>query len=92
MNILAGLGHGWHNVHDANGLMITVIGMLLVFSSLLVISLMIRWTPYVLKVVARYFPEEDLALNGNVKSVSETEVVAAISAAICYSMQSTEQQ
>ncbi len=90
--MLSNLGYGWHNVINANGLMITAIGLLLVFFSLLLISLIIRLTPYLLIAIGRYFPEEEEQLNGNnVKKVSETEVVAAISAALCYSMQSSKQ-
>ena len=89
MNLLSGIAHGWHNVVNANGVMITVVGMLLVFFSLSLISLIIKSTPYLLKIIDRYFPEEDLHSSGNnVKKVSETEIVAAISTALHYSSQS----
>ena len=91
MNLLSGLGHGWHNVVSANGVMITIIGMLLVFFSLSVISLIIKLTPYLLKIIDRFFPEEeDIPSRNNVKKVSETEIVAAISTAIYHTMQSSK--
>jgi len=89
MNILSGLGHGWHNVINANGITITIVGMLLVFISLAIISIIIGSTPYLLKVVERYFPEQEEEFKkSGVKTVSETEVVAAISAALCHNMKS----
>jgi len=89
MNILSGLGHGWHNVINANGITITIVGMLLVFISLAIISIIIGSTPYLIKVVERYFPEQEEEFKkSGVKTVSETEVVAAISAALCHNMKS----
>lgn len=87
MNILSDLGHGWHNVTNANGFTMTLVGMLLVFFSLALISIIIASMPHLLKIVEKYFPEqeEEFAKNG-VKAVSETEVVAAISAALCHNM------
>ena len=90
MNILSELGHGWHNVMNANGLTITLIGMLLVFFSLSIISIIIASMPHLLKIVERYFPEQEEEFKKNsVKAVSETEVVAAISAALCHNMKSS---
>lgn len=90
MNVLSGPRHGWHNVINANGITITIVGMLLVFISQTIISLIIGSTPYLLKIIERYFPEpeEEFSKNG-VKKVSETEVVAAISAALCHNMKSS---
>ena len=90
MHILSDMGHGWHNIIDANGISITIVGMLLVFFSLSIISLIIASMPHFLKIVERYFPEqeEEFAKKG-VKAVSETEVVAAISAALCHNMKSS---
>jgi Na+-transporting methylmalonyl-CoA/oxaloacetate decarboxylase gamma subunit len=90
MNVLSGLGHGWHNVINANGLTITAVGMLLVFISLTIISIIIGSTPYLLKIIERYFPEQEEEIrNSGVKKVSETEVVAAISAALCHNIKSS---
>lgn len=90
--MLSNMGHGWQNVINANGLTITAIGILLVFASLFIISLIISLTPHLLVIIGKYFPEEEAQANGNnVKKVSETEVVAAISAALCYSIQSSKQ-
>jgi sodium pump decarboxylase gamma subunit len=89
MNPLPHLEYGWHHVIIADGFTITIVGMLLVFFSLALISLIIKSTPYILKIVDRYFPEvEETYSKSSVKKVSETEVVAAISAALYHSMQS----
>ncbi len=91
MNPLPHLEYGWHHVIIANGFTITIVGMLLVFFSLSLISLVIKMTPYLLKVIDRYFPEaEPETQKSSVKKVSETEVVAAISAALYHSMQSSK--
>jgi len=72
---------------------ITIIGMLLVFFSLALISLIIGSTPYLLKLVERFLPVEDEHFSGNaVQKVSESEVVVAISAALCHSAQSANKQ
>lgn len=93
MGPVTGLGHSWQNVINANGITITIIGMVLVFFSLSLITLIISWTPFLLKIVNRFIPEEEEEISKkSVKSVSETEVVAAISAALCHSMQSTNKQ
>ena len=93
MGPAAGIGHSWQNVTNANGITITIIGMILVFFSLSLITLIISWTPFLLKFVNRIIPEEEeLIPKKSVKSVSETEVVAAISAALCHSIQSTKKQ
>ena len=90
MNVLSGLGHGWHNVVSANGVTISIIGMLLVFFSLAVITLIISSTPYILKLVSRFYPEQEESVTGNgVKKVSEMDIVAAIGAALCHSMDSS---
>jgi len=87
MNILSDLGHGWHNVMNANGLSMTVVGMLIVFFSLALISTIIASLPHFLKIIERYFPEQEEEFTKNsVKAVSETEVVAAISAALCHNI------
>ena len=92
MNILSGLGHGWHNVTDANGLTITIIGMLLVFFSLALLAAIIGLTPLLLKVIGKIFPEEEHSAVNGVKKVSETDVVAAISVALCHTMKSSNKQ
>ena len=91
MNPLPHLEYGWHHVIVANGFTITIVGMLLVFFSLSLISLVIKSTPYLLKILDRYFPEDEPETRkSSVKQVSETEVVAAISAALYHSMQSSK--
>jgi Na+-transporting methylmalonyl-CoA/oxaloacetate decarboxylase gamma subunit len=91
MNPLPHLEYGWHHVIVANGFAITIVGMLLVFFSLSLISLVIKSTPYLLKILDRYFPEDEAETRkSSVKQVSETEVVAAISAALYHSMQSSK--
>ncbi len=91
MNPLPHLEYGWHHVIIADGFTITIVGMLLVFFSLALISLIIKSTPYILKFVDRYFPEvEETSGKSSVRKVSETEVVAAISAALYHSIQSSK--
>jgi Na+-transporting methylmalonyl-CoA/oxaloacetate decarboxylase gamma subunit len=92
MSLLSNSGHGWHNVINANGIVITVVGMLLVYFSLSVISLIIKFTPYLLIIIDKYFPEEEEEIYSktSVKKVSETEIVAAISTALYNSMESSK--
>ena len=92
MNILSGFGHGWHNVVDASGGTITLTGMLLVFSSLALISVIIGLTPYLLKVVDRIFPEtaESEPVGGGSKAAAEAEMAAAIGTAMAYSMKTSK--
>lgn len=82
--------HSWQNVVAANGVMITITGMLIVFFSLTIITTIISWTPVFLKLINRILPEVEEQHSGNgVKKVSETDVVAAISAVLCHTAQST---
>jgi len=93
MNSLSNSGYGWQNVINANGVTITIIGMLLVFFSLVLITIVISWTPYLLNFIGKFLPEnEETHSAKSVKNISESEVVAAISAAFCHSMQSTNKQ
>lgn len=81
--------HSWQNVVNANGINITITGMIIVFFSLTIITAIISLTPVFLKLVNRIFPEAEDAHKGNgVKKVSETDVVAAISAVLCHTVQS----
>lgn len=91
--MLSGLGHTWQNVTNANGINLTIVGMLIVFVSMAFIVIMIGLTPSLLKLVARFHPEDDGHASGNgVRKVSETDVVAAISAVLCHTAQSTNKQ
>lgn len=91
MNPLPHLEYGWHHVIVANGFTITIVGMLLVFFSLALISFVIKMTPFLLMIIDRYFPEVDESdSKSSVNKVSETEIVAAISAALYHSMQSSK--
>ncbi len=85
--------HSWQNVVSANGINLTIIGMLIVFVSMAFIVAVIAFTPNFLKLVARFVPEVDAhAPRNGVKSVSETDVVAAISAVLCHTTQSINKQ
>lgn len=85
--------HSWQNVVNANGVNLTIIGMLIVFVSMAFIVTVIALTPNFLKLLARFVPEVDAHASGNgVKSVSETDVVAAISAVLCHTTQSINKQ
>lgn len=85
--------HSWQNVVNANGVTISLMGMAIVFSSLALITTIISWTPVLLKLVNRVFPEAEIKQGENgVKKVSETDVVAAISAVLCHTAQSTNKQ
>ena len=93
MNIFSGLGHSWQNVVNANGVNLTIIGMLIVFISMAFIVIVIALTPGFLKLLARFLPEEDEHASGNgVRKVSETDVVAAISAVLCHTAQPVNKQ
>ena len=90
--MVSNLGHNWQNVVNANGLTITLIGMLIVYFALTFITLVIGSTPHFLKLVNRYIPEQegDPYAKSNGKNGSEAEVVAAIGTALSYSMQSAK--
>jgi len=47
----------WQRVIDGNGIPVAIMGMLIVFASLAVISIMIAAIPHILVVVNKYFPE-----------------------------------
>jgi len=89
---LSDLGNGWQSVTAANGVNITIIGMFIVFVSMAFIVCVIALTPNFLKLIARFLPEEDAHSGNGVRKVSETDVVAAISAVLCHTAQSTNKQ
>lgn len=86
------IGHSWQNVVNANGVTITIIGMLIVYFALTFITLVLSSTPRILKIVNKYIPEQedDPYAKSNGKNGSEAEIVAAISTALSYSMQSAK--
>jgi len=90
--MVSNLGHSWQNVINANGISMTIVGMLIVFFSLTIISLIIGSTPLFLKVLNKYIPEtgEETYSKNNGKNVSDAEIVAAISTALTYSMQAVK--
>ena len=90
--MVSNLGHSWQNVANANGVTITIIGMLIVYFALTFITLVLGSTPHFLKIVNRYIPEqvEDPYAKTNGKNGSESEIVAVISTALRYSMKSAE--
>ena len=90
--MVSNLGHSWQNVINANGISMTIVGMLIVFFSLTIISLIIGSTPLFLKVLNKYIPEvaEETYSRNNGKNVSDAEIVAAISTALTYSMQAVK--
>jgi oxaloacetate decarboxylase gamma subunit len=61
------------NILDGGGIGISLTGMSIVFSALLLISIYIRWLPTILEFVDRYILKKDLSL-------SETETAAATAA------------
>jgi Na+-transporting methylmalonyl-CoA/oxaloacetate decarboxylase gamma subunit len=86
--------HSWQNVVNANGLIITVAGMCLVFFSLTLISYIISLTPLFLKIINRFFPEQDeqaLIQKSKSKSLPDMDVVAAIGMALTYSKQTIKE-
>ena len=94
MNLLSGFSHGWQNVTNANGGTITIAGMLLVFFSLSVISIIIGLTPYLLRIINRYIPEseeEEKSKNSGTRLIKDNEIAAAISTALIYSVNSQKQ-
>ena len=87
MSFFSNFSPGWQNVVNTDGVKITVSGIILVFICLAMISMIIGLTPHLLKMVNRFFPEQEEPLSGKKeKTISETEVVAAISAALHRSM------
>ena len=88
MNLFSNFSPSWQNVVNAYGIKITISGIILVFFCLALISVIIGLNPYLLKIVNRFFPEDEESLSGKKdKIISETEVVAAISVALLHSMQ-----
>lgn len=93
MNSLSNTAFSWQNVTAANGVNLTITGMLIVFFSMAFIVIVIAYTPNFLKLISRFFPEEDIHTSGNgVRKVSETDVVAAISAVLCHTAESANKQ
>ncbi len=86
------IGHSWQNVVNANGVTITIIGMLIVYFALTFITLVLSSTPRILKIVNKYIPEQedDPYAKSSSKNGSEAEIVAAIITALSYSMQSAK--
>ena len=48
----------WSNVQDANGIVVAILGMTIVFSALIVISLAITVLPRILEVVSPFLPHQ----------------------------------
>lgn len=70
------------NVIDGQGIGISVTGMFIVFSALVIISVIIAATPHVLKILDRFFPEKKTAVSLPQQKPSFDEMtVAAITAA-----------
>lgn len=81
----------WQRVIDGNGIPIAIMGTLIVFASLAVISIMIAAIPHILVVVNKYFPEPVPVQKKAAKKDSITDdIVAAIGTALFHSFQASE--
>ena len=72
---------GVHNIIGGNGVAVSIVGMLIVFSSLMFISIFIAVMPHVLKLVAKVFPEESAHAP---KAIEPDESIVAVIAAALY--------
>ena len=86
MEFLQNLG-SWQRVVEGRGIEISVIGMLIVYVALVIISLSVAGVPHVLTIVNRFVPEPN-ANPAPTKAASEgtgDDVVAAIGLALHHS-------
>ena len=72
---------GVQNIFNGNGIAVSIVGMLIVFSSLMFISIFIAVMPHVLKLVAKVFPEKD---EHEIKTLVPDESIVAVIAAALY--------
>ena len=70
----------WSNVQEDNGIAIAIVGLLIVFTALSLITLFIGYLPNVLKALAPYLPQSTHVAPSPAEStvVDEEMVVAAI--------------
>lgn len=70
----------WSNVQEDNGIAISLIGMLIVFTALGLITLFIGYLPHILKALSPYLPQSTHVAPSPAEStvVDEEMVVAAI--------------
>lgn len=96
LNFSDNFNHGWHNVTNAHGIQITLIGMFLCFFALAIIAIIIGLVPYLLRILNRYYPEQEVERTVNMgrKSAGSAgdDVIAAIGTALLYSMTTTEKE
>lgn len=86
MNLFPDISQGLNNIANANGVIITAAGMLFVFLSLSLITIILKITPYALKIISGYFPEKEVINSkSNRSNAPEPEEVAAISNALYHS-------
>lgn len=66
------------NILDGRGIEISIIGMLVVFTALTLISAFISLLPYVLRIVNLIYPVKDSGFQLKCSETPEDEVLAAI--------------
>lgn len=82
---------GWQGVVAGNGVYIAIMGVLITFTALAVISLMIAAVPHLLVVVNKFFPEPVPVVKKTVKQDTVTDdVIAAIGTALFHSFKASE--
>lgn len=83
---------GFENILAANGIILSLVGILIVFAALSIIALSIALLPKILPLIATIFPEEDHA-HGTAHSASvksdHDEVLAAIAYALFHKQASS---
>ena len=72
---------GVQNIISGNGVAVSIVGMLIVFSALTFITLFIAVMPHVLKLVAKIFPEESAHAP---KALEPDESIVAVIATALY--------
>ena len=81
----------WQRVIDGNGISIAIMGILIVFASLAIVSIMVAAIPHILVFVNKYYPEPVVVQKKAAKKDSITDdIIAAIGTALFHSYQVSE--